>query len=375
MYAEKKWIWQHKDFPNFHYERACFLSLISEIAKKSGKLEGILESIGSYDNDFLEIEAATKEIIESSQIEGEVLNRDSVRSSILKKLDKLEVSKDYSTKETDGLVELLLDSSQNHQPLTHERLFGWHNTLFPTGYSGLYKIEVAQYRSQEISVVSQKHGKEKIHYTAIPPEDVTAAMELFLEYVNKQEENPYIKAAVAHLWFLTIHPFDDGNGRIARTLTNYILAKELSEEHCYFSLSTAIANEKKNYYELLEKMQRLSTNSELNIQKWIEWHSYMLLSAIEQSLSQIQHVVEKTAFWDRARQEPLNTRQIKVLNKLLDVGSDAFEGGLNVKKYVSMTKTSIPTAKRDISELVKKGLLQRVEGSGGRSTRYEIALV
>ena len=285
MYEIKKWIWQHDKFPHFNYNSAKFLSLVSEISNKSGKLEGILESIKEYDNNFLEIDSSTKEIIESSQIEGEVLNRDSVRSSILKRLDKLDELKDYSTKETDGLVELLVDSAKNHKPLTHERLFGWHNALFSSGYSGLYKIEVAKYRTEEISVVSQKDAKEKIHYTAPPPQKVLAAMEEFLAYVNNSDENPYIKAAVAHLWFLTIHPFDDGNGRIARTITNYILSKELSFEHCYFSISTAIANEKKNYYELLEKTQKLLSNKELNIELWIEWHLKMIQSAIEVSMT------------------------------------------------------------------------------------------
>ena len=153
MYEVKKWIWQHDRFPHFHYDHAKFLSLVSDISNKSGMLEGILKSIKAYDNDFLEIESSTKEIIQSSQIEGELLNRESVRSSILKRLDKLGSAKDYSTKETDTLVELLVDSSQNHNPLTHERLFGWHNALFPSGYSGLYKIEVAKYRTEEISVV------------------------------------------------------------------------------------------------------------------------------------------------------------------------------------------------------------------------------
>jgi Fic family protein len=372
VYEVKKWIWQHDDFPHFYYDCAKFLSFVSEISNKSGKLEGILESIKEYDNHFLEIESSTKEIIESSQIEGELLNRDSVRSSILKRLDKLESAKDHSTKQTDGLVELLVDSSQNHKPLTHERLFGWHNVLFPDGYSGLYKIEVAKYRSEEISVVSQKNAKEKIHYTAPPPHKVLAAMEEFLAYVNTTEENPYIKAAVAHLWFLTIHPFDDGNGRIARTITNYILAKELFYNHCYFSISTAIAKEKKSYYALLETMQSLLLNKDLNIQSWIEWHSNMIKSAIEESLKQIQKVLVKTSFWDRARKESLNARQIKVLNKLLDIAKEEFEGGVNVKKYISMTKTSPATAKRDIADLVKRELLVKVAGSAGRNTRYEL---
>ena len=372
MYEEKKWIWQHHNFPDFRYNSAKFLSLLSEISKKSGKLEGILESIKHYDNNFLEIDSTTKEIVESSQIEGEVLNRDSVRSSILKRLEKDDDTKDYSTKETDGLVELFLDSSQNHQPLTHERLFGWHNTLFPSGYSGLYKIEVAKYRSEEISVVSQKSSKEKIHYAALSPQNVFAEMETFLEYINTAKENPYIKTAIVHLWFLTIHPFDDGNGRIARTLTNYILAKEFSQKHYYFSISTAIAKDKKNYYNLLENTQKILQNSDLNIESWIEWHSTMILKAIEHSLSQIQKVMEKTAFWDRARKHSLNVRQIKVLNKLLDFGSDEFEGGLNAKKYISMTKTSTATAKRDISDLVEKGLLVKVDGSAGRNTRYVV---
>ena len=199
-------------------------------------------------------------------------------------------------------------------------------------------------------------------------------MEKFLAYVNNSDENPYIKATVAHLWFLTIHPFDDGNGRIARTITNYILSKELSFEHCYFSISTAIAKEKKNYYALLEKTQKLLSNKDLNSEPWIEWHSKMIQSAIEESLQQIQKVLAKTAFWERARKESLNARQIKVLNKLLDIGKEEFEGGLNVKKYISMTKTSPATAKRDIADLVNKGLLAKVPQSAGRNTRYELVL-
>jgi len=375
MYQEEKWIWQHKNYPNFNFDRSLISHLICDVARKNGKLEGILISIDKSDTNFLEFETTTEEIVGSSQIEGELLNRDSVRSSILKKFDKLTGVKDSSTQHTDGLVTMFLDSSNNHKPLTHERLYGWHNVLFPGGYSGLYKIDVAMYRTQEISVVSQKHEKEKIHYTAPPPSVVYKEMEEFLNYVNTNKDDPYIKAAVAHLWFLTIHPFDDGNGRIARAITNYILSKELQMKHTHYSISTVIAYEKKNYYELLENTQKLLRNKELNILSWIEWHTKMIGNAIDRSLKHVKKVLDKTLFWDRARVYTLNQRQLKVLNKLLDAGENGFEGGLSAKKYISITKTSIATAKRDISDLVEKGLIVKLAGSAGRNTRYILHLV
>jgi len=370
MYEEKKWIWQHEEYPYFKFDRSLLSHLLCDVSRKNGRLEGILETVDKKNTNFLELEATIEEIVESSQIEGELLNRDSVRSSILKKLDRLTDTKDNSTDHTDGLVAMFLDSSTNHEALTNVRLFGWHNVLFPGGYSGLYKIDVAMYRTEEISVVSQKNAREKVHYTAPPPNTVSKEMEKFLNYVNTNKDDPYIKAAIAHLWFLTIHPFDDGNGRIARAITNYILSKELQMKHSYYSISTMIAHDKKNYYDMLENTQKLLKNRDLNILNWLAWHTKMIENAIDRSLEHVKKVLDKTLFWDRARTYTLNQRQIKVLNKLLDAGEDGFEGGLSAKKYLSITKISLATAKRDISDLVEKGLIVKLEGSAGRNTRY-----
>jgi Fic family protein len=269
---------------------------------------------------------------------------------------------------------MFLDSRTNYSLLTIERLNGWHNTLFPDGYSRLYKINVAKFRKEEMSVVSYKGGKEQTHYIAPPANTLDKDINAFLTFVNKNKEEPYTKAAIAHFWFVTIHPYDDGNGRIARAITNYILSKELQLNNGYYSISTAIAEDKKSYYDLLERSQKLIYNKNLDITEWILWHTNMINQAIEISLQQVQVTIQKANFWDRAREFSLNSRQIKVLNRLLDAGEDGFEGGLSTKKYISITKTSTATAKRDIADLVAKKLIKQVEGTAGRSVRYVVWL-
>ncbi len=372
MQNEKKWIWQDDRYPHFHYDKSKLNKSLLRVSQNSGRLDGILTMLGVQKSNTLKVESSINEIVTSSQIEGEVLDRQSVRSSILKKMLSTIEQKDTSTKHTDGLVAMFMDSSTNNSPLTIERLNGWHNTLFPEGYSGLYKINVARFREEEMSVVSYKGGREQTHYIAPPPDILAKGMEAFLAFVNKSEEDVYTKAAIAHFWFVTIHPYDDGNGRIARAITNYVLSKELGLNDGYYSLSTAIAEDKKSYYELLEQSQKLLYNKNLEITDWILWHTDMINKAIEISLEQVQIAIQKSNFWDRARKHPLNTRQIKVLNKLLDVGIDGFEGGLNTKKYISIAKTSTATAKRDIADLVSKNLIEQVEGTAGRNVRYVI---
>jgi Fic family protein len=371
---EKQWIWQDDKYPDFKFDRNALSILLCKVSREDGKLEGILDSFHQKELESLLLESTAQEIVESSQIEGEILQKESVRSSILKRLQTLDDPQDHSTDKSDGLVEMFMDSSTNHNILTNERLFGWHNTLFPSGYSGLHKINVASYRKEDISVVSQKNGREKIHYTAPPPHVLLNEMNRFLEYVNNAQENPYIKAAVVHLWFLTIHPFDDGNGRIARAITNYILSKELAYKQNYYSISNAIAKDKNSYYDILEHTQKLLYNKELTINSWIEWHTNMIKYAIESSLKQVKTVLQKSLFWERAREYSLNQREIKILNKLLDAGENGFEGGLNSKKYLSITKTSLATAKRDIKDLLEKDLIEKIEGSSGRNTRYKLQL-
>ena len=275
-----------------------------------------------------------------------------------------------STRHTDGLVKLLIDSTSNKDPLTEERLHGWHSILFPTGYSDGHKIDVAKYRSDEMSVISKKGYRETVHYIAPPHEKLSSQMDKFLHYINNVKEDTYVKSAIVHLWFVSIHPYDDGNGRIARTITNYVLSRELGLDHKYYSLSTAIRKDRKGYYDGLERSQNLFYNREFDFTKWITWHISMINNAIGISLEQIKIITQKTKFWDLAREYPLNERQLKVINKVLDKGVEHFEGGLSTKNYASIANTSAPTAKRDITQLIGYGLIMQVEGSAGRNTRY-----
>ncbi len=375
MQSEKIWIWQDDNYPHFRYDKDQLSESLLSVSQNSGRLDGILTMLGVQKSNELKVEASISEIVTSSQIEGEILDRQSVRSSILKKLSGSVSKKDTSTKHTDGLVAMFMDSSSNHSPLTVERLNGWHHTLFPDGYSGLYKINVAKFREEETSVVSYKGGREQTHYLAPPPDTLDKEMDAFLEFVNRGKQEPYTKAAIAHFWFVTIHPYDDGNGRIARAITNYLLSKELGLNDGYYSISTAIVEDKKRYYELLEQSQRLMYNKNLDLTEWITWHTDIINKAIEISLQQVQIAIQKANFWDRAREYPLNTRQIKVLNKLLDAGVDGFEGGLSTKKYISIAKTSTATAKRDIAYMVSKNLIKQVEGTAGRNVRYVVLLM
>ena len=370
---EKKWIWEHNDYPNFKYDNSKLNTVLSQVSRSTGVLEGIISTLNSSNINSIQLDAVTNEILASSEIEGEILNRDSVRSSVHKKLDDtFDYNDDRSTHHTDGLVDILIDSSFNHEPLTEERLHGWHNALFPTGYSGMTKIDVAKYRSEEMSVVSGRGLKEKIHYVA-PPHDILAdELCIFFKYINNFEDNPYVKSAIAHLWFVIIHPYDDGNGRLTRAITNYVLSRELGLNHKYFSISSAVMMDKKNYYTSLEKTNKIIDNKDFDFTEWILWHTSMINSAINISLENIQTVVNKTKFWDRARNLNLNEKQTKVMNKLLDIGEGKFEGGLTNKKYRAIAGTTQLTASRHIKDLVDKGLLCEVEGHGGRSTCYDI---
>jgi Fic family protein len=370
---EKKWIWEHTDYPSFQHNYAEIDTVLSQVSRNTGILEGTINTLNASNTTSIQLDAVTNEILASSEIEGEILNRDSVRSSVRKKLDEtFDYTNDRSTHHTDGLVDVLIDSSFNHEPLTEERLHGWHNALFPTGYSGMIKIDVAKYREEEMSVVSGRGIKEKIHYIAPPHDTITDEMHTFFEYINHSEDNPYVKSAIAHLWFVVIHPYDDGNGRMTRAIANYVLSKGLGLNHKYFSISSAVVKDKKNYYDALEKTNKIVNNKDFDFTEWVLWHTSMIDSAISISLENIQAVVDKTKFWDKARSLNLNENQTKVLNKLLDVGEGNFEGGLTNKKYRGITSTTQVTASRHIKELVDKGLLQEIEGHGGRSTCYDI---
>lgn len=376
----KKWIWQHQEYPNFKYEKSKLTEIISQIEYGRGMLDGISKLFEHEDIVNIEIETLTDEAINTSLIEGEVFKRESVRSSFKKKLDKdFDGRYDkYSTKATDNLVEILIDSNLNKDILDLHRLHGWHNCLFEhTQYDRLSKIDIAKFRSHsDMEVVSGAIGHENVHYKAVPLEKLDDDMENFLRYCNKSDENIYIKASIAHIWFVIIHPYDDGNGRIARAITDYILSQNTSStKFKLYSISTAISNDRAGYYNILDNTTNLFLNKEFDITPWILWHLNILNNAMQQALKNIEYLVQKTKFWDTHRKKALNERQIKVLNKILDNGSENFEGGLNTKKYMALTKVSKATATRDISELLKYGCIEQVEGTAGRNVRYKVIIL
>ena len=372
----KKWIWQHPNYPNFNYDKSRLSELISQIDYHRGILDGMTKLFNQDDIRKIQIDTLTDEAINTSLIEGEVFKRESVRSSFRKKLDKDfdAISDKYSTKATDNLVEILIDCSLNKNPLTLERLHGWHNCLFENNYSKLNRINIASFRKDDdMEVISGAIGFEKVHYKAIPVSKIDDDIKNFLEYCNTSSENIYIKCAIAHLWFVSIHPYDDGNGRISRAITDYILSKySLNTEFKLYSISTAINSDRKAYYEILDKTTNLFLNRTFDITPWLIWHLNILKNAMQNALLNIEHLIQKTKFWDIHRNQPLNERQIKVLNKIFDVGIDNFEGGLNTKKYMAITKVSKATATRDISELIEFECIKQVDGTAGRNVRYTI---
>ena len=274
-----------------------------------------------------------------------------------------------------NLVEILIDSNLNKSDLNLKRLHGWHNCLFEhTQYSKLNRIDIAKFRTHsDMEVISGAIGHEKVHYKAIPVEKIDKDIENFLKYCNETFENIYIKSAIAHIWFVIIHPYDDENGRIARAITDYILSKNTSStQFKLYSISTAISSDRKGYYDILDKTTNLFFNKNFDLTPWIEWHLNILNNAMKQSLKNIEYLISKTKFWDIHRKQPLNERQIKVLNKILDMGNENFEGGLNTKKYISLTKVSKATAIRDITSLIEYGCIKQVDGTQGRNIRYEV---
>lgn len=373
-----KWIWQHDAYPHFKYDKEALLELLTQIEYNRGMLDGVSKIFNEEDIKNIEIETLLNEAINTSEIEGEYLKRESVRASLLKRLNvQFDTDNDTSTHQTDALVDVLIDSSINKEILTLERLHGWHNSLFISGYSGLHKIKIASFREHDdMEVVSGAIGHEKVHYAAPPQSNIVKDIDNLLEWIARSDENIYIKSALAHLWFVSIHPYDDGNGRIARAITDYILSSEdkTTTQFKLYSISMAINSDRKGYYAILDKTTNLFINRTFDFTSWLKWHLEILNNAMISANEQIQYLIQKTKFWDKHRESNLNERQIKVLNKILDVGNDKFEGGINTKKYTSIVKKSKATVVRDIQELVAKGCLEQIEGTSGRNIRYRIKI-
>ena len=360
-----KYIYQYKNWTNFTWDDKAILPILGEVRNLQGRLLGEMCALGFSLQKEATLNTLTLDVLKTSEIEGEKLNRAQVRSSLAKRLGIEIEGWVYSDRNVEGIVEMMLDATQNYkQPLTEERLFGWHAALFPTGRSGLYKIEVAQYRTGEMQVLSGAMGKERVHYEAPAPDTLKNEMDKFIAWFNSNIKiDPVIKAAIAHLWFVTLHPFDDGNGRITRALSDMLLARSDNTSKRFYSMSTQILKERKKYYAALEKSQ----HCESDITHWLNWFLSCLKRALLASENILQSVLTKAAFWDKHSQTPLNERQILMLNKLLD----GFFGKLKSSKWAKITKCSSDTALRDIKDLIEKGILRQEEG-GGRSVNYTL---
>jgi len=366
----KFYIHQLEDWPNFIWDSEDIVNLLSEARNLQGRLQGKMESLGFELRNEAILDTLTLDVIKTSEIEGELLNHDQVRSSIARKLGMEIAGSVESDRNVDGVVEMMLDATQNcFEPLTKSRLFDWHASLFPTGRSGMYKIIVENWRKDTtgpMQVVSGPMGKEKVHFEAPNSDLLDKEMTSFIQWFNQKDKiDLVLKASMAHLWFVTIHPFDDGNGRITRALTDMLLAQADKSNQRFYSMSAQIRIERKQYYEILEKTQK----GDLNITNWIKWFLQCLINALNSTEEILVKVLFKGNFWQIHSKTIINERQKKLINKLLD----GFDGKLTSSKWAKIAKCSKDTAIRDINDLIKKEILQKEE-AGGRSTNYEIKM-
>lgn len=359
-----KYIWQDADWPNFKWDSEKLLEPMARLNMLHGQLYGKMYMLGFHDKSESVLSAMTEELTSSSCIEGILLNHASVRSSIARRLGIEEDGMLIEDHYVEGLVDVMLDAVRNcREPLTEERFFGWHAALFPLGRNGIHNITVANWRKGEepMQVVSGAFGHEKVHYEAPPSASVAIEMSKLIEWCDTASKSPFLMAAVAHLWFVTIHPFDDGNGRIGRTLADMILSRVDGGITRYYSMSAEINRNKKAYYEILERTQK----GNMNITEWILWFFRCLENAISHTSSSIERTLQKTAYWDNFREMEINERQRKVINRLWD----GFEGKLTSSKWSKICSCSQDTALRDINDLIAKGMLTD-SGEGGRSANY-----
>ncbi len=364
----KPYIHQKENWPNFEWDNKLLIDLLSEVRNLQGKIVGKMEALGFKLRNEAVLETLTIDVIKSTEIEGEILDAEQVRSSLAIRLGIQIENSVYSERNVDGVVDMLIDATQKfNTELSKERLFDWHFSLFPTGRSGMHKIKVGNWRSDTtgpMQVVSGAMGKEKVHFEAPNSEVIEKEMKLFLNWLNSNEKiEPVIKAGIAHLWFITIHPFEDGNGRISRAITDMLLARADGIPQRYYSMSSQIRLERKAYYEILEKTQQ----SSLNVTDWLVWFLNCLLNSIKSSETVLNKVLYKHKFWNTYATEIQNERQKRMLNKLLD----GFTGKLTTSKWAKINKCSQDTALRDIQDLIEKGIMLK-ENAGGRSTNYEL---
>lgn len=362
------YIHEQKNWPNFIWNNDELFEIVTRVSFKQGQLLGKMQSIGFDFRQEALLDNLTEEITKSSEIEGELLNKDEVRSSIARRLNIHNEKSINSSHHIDGVVEIMIDATHNFEiPLTYERLCSWHAALFPTGYSGMYKIKTACYRDDKdgpMQVVSNKKGREIVYYEAPKASLIKKYMDEFLGWINNADSiNPLIKAAISHLWFITIHPFEDGNGRIARAVTEFMLAKAEKSSYRFYSMSAQIQKQKNEYYKVLENTQK----GTLDVTSWIKWFLETMLLALETSEIMVSKIIFKAEHWMEFNKFPLDENQKKMINMLFD----GFEGNLTSSKWAKICKCSQDTASRSIKQLVEYGIL-RQQGSG-RSTHFILA--
>ena len=360
------YIHELKQWPQFTWDHAQLSPLLGELRHKQGRLLGYMRSLGFPLKLDAMLETLTLDVLKSSEIEGEVLSQDQVRSSLARHLGMDIAGLVPSDRNVDGVVEMILDATQKYgEPLTKKRLCSWHASLFPSGGNGNYKIAVGKWRDGKkgpMQVVSGAMGRERVHYQAPDAMVLNSEMKTFLDWFNTNtDHDPVLKAGIAHLWFITIHPFDDGNGRIARAITDMQLARSDSDHQRFYSMSTQIRKERNAYYDILEKTQK----GKLDITNWLKWFLSCLDEALNATEETLGNVLLKAKFWEQHGATPMNDRQRKLMNKMLD----GFEGKLTSSKWAKIAKCSPDTALRDIQDLMDKGVLAK-EIEGGRSTNY-----
>ena len=363
------YIHERKGWPDFRWDHARVAARLVDITHRQGRLIGRMEGLGFQLRAEAVLNTLTEDVLKSSEIEGEKLDRDQVRSSIARRLGLDIGGLVPSDRNVEGVVEMMLDATQRYsEPLTGRRLFAWHAALFPTGHSGMSKIRVGAWRDDAkgpMQVVSGAIGKERVHYEAPAADRVRDEMKKFVDWFEKDRStNLVLKAGVAHLWFVTIHPFDDGNGRIARAIADMVLARSEKTSQRFYSMSAQIRAERKAYYEILEATQK----GELDITRWLEWFLDCLGRAINRAETILATVLSKARFWERFTKVEFNERQRDIINRLLN----GFEGKLTSSKWAKLAKCSQDTASRDIDDLIRKKVLIK-DAAGGRSTSYSLA--
>ncbi|MDR1412467.1 MAG: Fic family protein [Actinomycetes bacterium] len=371
----RKYIYQYDSWPRLTWNDRALAVTLGEVRLKQGRIVGQLAAMGFHLRQQTAADVLSDDIVHSAAIEGERLDSNQVRSSVARRLgvetagitrgQDSRLQQSSPSREVNGMVDIMLDATRDYcAPVTAERLFAWHGAMFPTGRSGLHAIKVAGWRDSEMQIVSGSHGHEHVHYEAPPAKQVPNEMRQFLRWVNEADDlDLVIKSGVAHFWFVVIHPFDDGNGRLARALSELLLARSDGSLDRYYSLSTQIMREQAEYYEILKQEQYSSGD----ITAWLRWYLDCLKHALTDSAARLNDVAWRARFWDQNEDADLNARQRKVINLLLS----SFDGRLTTAKWAKLTKVSHDTALRDIKDLMKKNILEQEE-AGGRSVSYRL---